>query len=307
MYTMVIGHRNNRECQFAGQFKQNNRKEDTMLQIIRKKTNDNHGTSIIFALALVLICTVVSSLIIVAAASGSNRSNQRIKQQRAYFAISSASQLLVEDLQDQGVFVGQNQAKRYGCKQYQKNTIQQKTDGSFVVGYEIPLYLIPGASTSPIITDALHLTNDIETKSVDDTQTTLNGLLGDLIEKAAAQVYQYGTAYEENFTIEVDNTETRIPKVNCKFQMDTLYNITIEVKAEGSEYSLTVNAKCSDITTTLEAGAPHSCTHAVFYKKEMENGEFVDATMNLEISGTNGLEKTTIRWGVPEVIKGVEP
>lgn len=277
-----------------------------MLQIIRKKTNDNHGTSIIFALALVLICTVVSSLIIATAASGSSRSNQRIKQQRAYFAISSASQLLVEDLQDQGVFVGQNQAKRYGCKQYQKNTKLQKTDGSFIEGYEIPEYLIPGAST-PIITDALHMQDEIEGKDVVDTETTLNGLLGELIKKAATKVYQYGTAYEENFTIEVDNTETRIPKVNCKFQMDTLYNITIEVKAEGSEYSLTVNAKCADVSITLEEGDEHSCTHAVFYKKEMENGEFVDATMNLEISGTNGLEKTTIRWGVPEVIKGVEP
>lgn len=279
-----------------------------MRQSIRKKLNSNRGVSIIFALALFLICTMVASLIIVAAASGSSRSNQRMEQQRAYFAISSASQMLVEDLQNQGVFVGQNEAKRYGCKQYYSETKYklQKTDDSYIEGYLIPASLIAGAKT-PIITDELHLTNDTEVKSVDDVNTTLNGLLGDVIKKAAAKVYEQNTAYEETFIISVDSSEARLPDVICEFKMDTSYNIKIEVKADGSAYSLTIRAKCTDVTVTIESGSPHSCTHAVFYKTELPNGEYGDATKNQDIGGTDNLEKTTVRWGVPEVIKGVEP
>lgn len=279
-----------------------------MRKRIKEKLNSNHGVSIIFALALFLICTMVSSLIIVAAASGSNRSSRRMEQQRAYFAISSASQMLVDDLKNQGVFVGENEAKRYGCKQYftESKYKLQKTDDTYIEGYLIPASLIADAST-PIITDSLHTTDDTEIKTVDNVNTTLDGLLGAVIKKAATNVYQYGTDYEENFKIALDNAETRIPDVICKFKMDTSYNIKIEVKADGSEYSVTINLKCEDITVTVLSGTPLSCTHKVFYKTELPNGEYGDAEMNLPIGGTNNLERTTVRWGVPEVIKGVEP
>lgn len=279
-----------------------------MLQQIRKKLNKNNGASILIALGLFLICTMVASLIIVAAASGSNRSTLRINQQRAYFAVSSAAEMLVEDLQTQGEFVGKNQATRYGCKEYYTPTKYslQKTNGQIAYGYLIPATLI-NESSSPIIIDELHLTNDLEVKSVDEANTHLNGLLGGVIKKAAEKVYKENSPYEEHFIIKADDSSDRLPNVNCKFSMDTSYNIKIELKAEDSEYSVTINTKCASAGLAVESVPNGKCNHIVLYKEKQDDGSFLDAQMTLGIGISYNLETTTVRWGVPEIVKGVAP
>ena len=85
---------------------------------LKAKLNSNSGASMMLALALMLVCVFVSSVILTAATSGATRNEKRNAQQREYLAISSAAQMLQENLKDAGTLAGQTTIKAYQCNVY---------------------------------------------------------------------------------------------------------------------------------------------------------------------------------------------
>lgn len=273
-----------------------------MVNVLKKKLKSNRGASMMLALALFLVCTMVSSVIISAAVSNSSRNLERTDKQRAYLAVSSASSLVTEELKDMGQYVGSYEIKVFGCTDYQKEASRRFFD-EIVTGYEIPEGLIPG-SMDPIIVDESHPNE----KSVitDIEKTTVDGLFGDLIIKAAEQVYLKGEVYSESFQISLAESDERLPDVDCKFTMDSKYNITVEITTTDSDYAIIVNVECVDAQTATTNISPFGCDHTVYYKAIQQDGSYIDAQKVLNIPGKSEITYTTVTWGVPEVTKGVD-
>ena len=271
------------------------------MNVLKKKLDSNRGASMMLALALFLVCTMISSVVIAAAVSNSSRNIERTNKQRAYLAVSSASSLLVEELSDMGQYVGSHEIKAFGCVDYQKQVSRRFFD-NIVTGYEIPEGLIPG-SMDPIIIDEKHPN---QKNVVTDTEaTTLDGVLGELIVKAAEKVYLQGASYTEEFEISMVETDERLPDVKGSFTMDSKYNITIELTTTDSDYAIVVRVECVGAQVATTVISPFGCDHIVYYKAIQADGAYVDAQTTLNIPGKSEITYTTVTWGVPEVTKGV--
>lgn len=272
-----------------------------MVKMLKKKLNSNHGASMMLALALFLVCTMVSSVVIVTATSGASRNIERTNKQRAYLAVSSASSLIAEDLEDLGQFVGSFEMRTFGCTDYQK-VVSRRYFDQIVSGYEIPEGLIPG-SMDPIIVDEPH--ENIRNVVVDEEKTTVDGLLGDLVIKAAEKVYLQQHSFTETFQIALTEEDERLPEVDCKFMMDTEYNIVIEITTADSDYAIVITVKCIDAEEATTVISPFGCDHTIYYKAIQADGSYADAQKVLNIPGESEITYTTVSWGVPEITKGV--
>lgn len=73
------------------------------------KLKSNRGATMILALALFLICAVISSLILAAAASGTTRITQQTKEQQAYLAVSSATDIVAAELDNCNKYIAVNE------------------------------------------------------------------------------------------------------------------------------------------------------------------------------------------------------
>ena len=63
-----------------------------------KKLNSSRGASIILALVFLLVCVMVGSSVLMAAASNAGRSRSNRQEQQLYLVLSSALQLVADDL-----------------------------------------------------------------------------------------------------------------------------------------------------------------------------------------------------------------
>lgn len=273
---------------------------------MRKKLKQQSGSSLIFALVLFLICIMVSSSIIMAAASGSSRNITRIKKQQAYLAVSSAAELLMEELSDVGEFVGRAEMHQYACSQYAKDGCKAHYTyvglGTEVVGYKFGDCTKGKEAT--ILPELCVSDTEYSHHFMDET-SNVQGLLKTVIEEATLEIYE-GTGslgYSTTFTLQVE--DERLPEVECQFRMNSNYDIVIVVSTADSEYSVTVSLDGNmeeDKTITTE---PLTCTHVVYYKV-LQGDQYVPRVDENYVftAGTKYVERTMISWDTPELTKG---
>ncbi len=272
-----------------------------MINRCRNKLKENTGSSMILVLALFLICVMVSSVIIATAASGSSRNLRRTTQQRAYLAVSSATDLLVEEFRVMGSFVGKRVEKQYGCRDC---TVAAGVDN----GYWLEASLIPNNMNEGYIIFIEENHEESGTKVVvDESATTLTGPLGELMKRGTQSVYDKHTSYTESFTIALNEAEEeRLPEVTCKFTVDEEYRVTIEVTTADSDYTVMIEAQAG-FATTETTNTDISCTHRIYYKElNTEEGAFENRYANLDIAGEQKESIITVNWGPPIVTKGVD-
>lgn len=72
---------------------------------IKNKLGSRRGASITFALLLFLVCAVVSSVVVVAASTASGRMSKMAEMDQRYYAVTSAAELLCDDIDGKRVTV----------------------------------------------------------------------------------------------------------------------------------------------------------------------------------------------------------
>ncbi|MBQ6843016.1 MAG: hypothetical protein IJO60_00075 [Agathobacter sp.] len=283
-----------------------------MKNAFRNKLNSSRGASMLLALALFLVCVMVSSIIIGAAASNSSRNLLRTQRQRDYLAVSSAAEMIVNDLEEIGQFVGFYEKKIYGCQDFQ-NIVTKYYEGKKVQGYEYQEGQIED-SMDAIMVDEHH--ENVLRMEVDTSEgaTTVDGLFGELIIRASKNVFMKNVPYQEKITISAKEEDERIPEIICNFIMDRDYNMSFELTTTGSDYAILIKLKGSKTQThsIVEPDDTHlpeeerfSCEHLIYFKQKQEDDSYVDASKTEKIYGTSEYINTTITWEPPVVTKGV--
>lgn len=270
---------------------------------IREKLNSNAGASMILALGLMLVCVIVSSIIVPAAASGLSRNNKRTAQQREYLAISSAAELIVEELKEAGMYVGKEEKHVPGCLDYdpEKNplvsakeiTVIENGVSTTYMGYQLEapidsdaemsflLEKIAGATANPSCSTAT-------SKVVEAGSSQVGGKLDTLIKDACefiilknSAVIQSSDKYSREFYISVEGeTSTdsnsnidRIPEVKCEFTMDKDYNIEIKISSPSEQNGSVIEGY--SVVISMEADEVH--------KKDVSNsGETTTTTCEIK-------------------------
>lgn len=284
-----------------------------MMDMLKKKLQSNRGASMILVMALFLVCVMVSSVILAAASTGVSRNAQRAKQQIGYLAIGSASDLIMEEMEILGAYVGKNIEGRYGC---QDCTVEGyiEYEGETVHGVRLDAEYTSNPADKDYVSNPLDDGHLLIQKShepyiyavMDGEKTTLGGVLGEMFQRGCTQVFSTGSSYTEQMTIALSNSDERMPDVICLFTMDSDYNVSFQLTTEESDYSIVISSvatvKISDITDSTDV----TDIHTIYYKKfEEATGSYAamkeEWAIPIEVTTTT----TEISWGTPTVEKGV--
>lgn len=286
------------------------------MNAIQRKLNSNKGSSILLAMSLVLICVMVSSVVITAASSGSSRNKERIKSQQAYLAVSSAADLLMDEMKNIGTYIGNHEVINYGCKKYTTDGIQgvlKDKEGHEKQGYKAD-DLVAGASS--VLLNEINTSGTVclaesavenNIKMTNETETLMHqGALGTIVKTAAEEIYTkdaFIPPYKRTFTIEVN--DERLPKVVCEFSMSAEYDIEMKLQTEDGLYAMTITAQGHQETgepvETIDTSK--TCTHEVYYSV-LKNGAFIYDEGQKTISATKKTYKTSVTWDGVEMKKG---
>lgn len=282
---------------------------------LQKKLKSNCGASMILALALFLICTMVSSVIIAAAASGVSRNAQRVEQQNGYLAISSATDLILEELDGLGSYVGKNTIGRYGCKDC---TVEGYIayEGSLIYGVRLDAEFTSNPADKDYVSNPLddgHLLikkdHDPYVQTVkDEEKTSLDGLLGPMFERGCNQVFISGTSYQETITIALTNTDERLPDVTCIFTMTEDYDVSFQLTTEKSDYAVVVSVEGTEDSDDEEPNETTDVSdiHTIYYKKfDQSTGSYYTMEEQWAIPIEVVTTYTEISWADPIVEKEV--
>lgn len=266
---------------------------------IYKKVKSEKGASMILALALVLICVTVASIIVMAASSGASRGLTRTQQQRGYLTVSSAAQLVAEELEDVGTMIANQQWYQYDCEIYEEY-ISDEYGGVFREGYLVTDFGVSGA-LNPIMTDLPHNTSVVTVVDGD----SVSGLFADVLTTATQHIYTTGSSYSEEITIAPVIADERLGTAICTFTMDVGYNVKVQITTADSDYTATVtmdkdNSAGSGETVVLETSTH---THTVYYKK-LQGDAYVAAQMEVNRDGQLVSKTQSITWKAPTVRKG---
>ena len=271
------------------------------MQKKNNKLKSTRGASMILALALCLLCTTVASIIVVNATSGASRNVDRTSQQRGYLAVSSAANLLAEELEGVGTVVANQSTTIYPCKDYMTQG-EIEYGGSVISGYMLPdgIFNESGALT-PLIQDPHH-TSPVTTV-VDGSG--VSGALSELIVSATDYIYQMETAYSEEFTLAPVIEDERLPEVTGLFKMDTNYNVRIELTTELSDYTITVVMTKAAVVSNNDPDTEQvTHNHTVYYRKLQWDGSYGDGVGSLICTGNVKATTQTISWNPPTIVKG---
>ena len=270
------------------------------MQKKNSKLKSTRGASMILALALCLLCTTVASIIVVNATSGASRNVDRTSQQRGYLAVSSAANLLAEELEGVGTVVANQSTAIYPCKDYMTRG-EIEYGGSVISGYMLPdgIFNEYGALT-PLIQDPHH-TSPVTTV-VDGSGVF--GALAELLVKATEYIYQMDAAYTEEFTIAPVVADERLPEVKGVFKMDTDYNVRIELTTDISAYTITVVMTKAAVVSREDNVGQETHNHTVYYRKLQWNGSYGDGVGTLICTGDVKAITQTISWNPPTIVKG---
>lgn len=81
---------------------------------LKKKVSSETGASITYALLIFLVCTVVGSVVLTAGTAAAGRIAQVARMDQKYYSVSSAVQLLEEELCDKEVTIVRREVKQAG-------------------------------------------------------------------------------------------------------------------------------------------------------------------------------------------------
>ena len=273
-----------------------------MTNSIKRKLHSNRGASMMLALALMLFCVMVSSVIVAAAASGSSRGADRKKQQQEYLAVSSAANLVAEELQQIGEFSGERTKIDFGCQTLGTGNVEHGNQDYF--GWDVGVNTIDGFTALKPTMIGDKCTSQITATSVD---TQMHGAFKELIYEATCAIYQGATQYTDTFEIAPKFVDERLPKVKCYLVMDNQYNISIELSTEEGDYTITVLVAAIDgeeITSTPDTETI-CCYHLVYYRKLNPDGSYTDGeSPNYSFGATKTSTYNKITWQKPQIIKG---
>ena len=283
-----------------------------MLQAIQKKGKCNRGASMMLALALLLVCVMVSSIILAAASSGASRNAQRVTQQMGYLAISSASDLIVTELEEIGTYVGKNVSGRYGCHDCNVNGYIQY-NGSLVYGVRLDAEYTTNPIDKDYVSNPLddgHLLIPVEHApyvyaASDEEQSTLDGMFGALFHRACNQVFITGLDYEETITIALAEQEERMPEVICYFVMDQEYRVSFTLTTEISKYSLIISMDAKEQSNRLPDTIEATDAHSIYYKKFNDmTGTYTTVKEEWAIPIEVSTVMKRVTWEEPVIEKG---
>ena len=294
---------------------------------LKNKLNSNRGSSILIALGLLLICAMISSVIIVAAASGSSRNVQRQEQQRYYLSMSSASQIIMDELLNiqEKKYIGREELVICGCDKYREKEKKQFPEYENIWGYEIPLteFNIEGA-IEPMFTEICpsgtwkKVTYKSDVNNLDNVLLDLyptdsqKANMEFLVLEAAEAIYMNDMNgltddYEKNFTINVPDTENRLSDVKGKFTMDAGYNIVIELTMDNSAYSVTIKMDANpdypgEDEVSERDGEDRG--HNGWYKIKQSDESMKPNKGEIKFATIIQYKTTTITWNKPMLMKG---
>ena len=283
------------------------------MNLLQKKLNSKRGASMILVLSLFLICVMVSSVILAAASAGISRNAQRVEQQTGYLAISSASDLIIEELRTLGVYAGKNTKGIYGCKDC---TVEGyiNYNGSQVSGYRLDAEYTSNPLDKDYATNPLddgHLLIEINHEPYvkiekDENNTTLNGIFAGVFERACNQVFIWGVPYTETIEIALKESDERLPDVICEFTMDENYNVKFLLTTENNDYAISVSCVADVRTSNITEWIDTTDLHWIYFKSFDETtGSYYPKkeqwAIPVEVTSTT----TEISWGGPNVVKEV--
>ena len=288
---------------------------------IKQKLNNNAGASMILALALMLVCVVVSSMVVSTAASGLNRTEKRVTQQQEYLAVSSAAELIAEELKSAGEYAGEllvSEPLCQICYRPDLNVSVIEVGGISYYGYPLKVELVPGAthfllgqvSNPGVIPDVQAFFCPIERELTNGTITG-TGSFDTVLTEACEYVVTNTAVYEKKFSMSVytdGESDERLPEVQCKFVMDTEFGIQVHVsvkKAEGEEKSdYTMIVKRQAVVNYEDTGAVTMkyCDHQI----RVENDGVVEIREEETLERENTYWNLMINWSDPKIIKGVQ-
>ena len=280
-----------------------------MMSLLQKKLNSKRGASMILVLSLFLICVMVSSVILAAASSGVSRNAQRVKQQRGYLAISSASDLIVEELEIIGKYYGKNLSRKYSCKDC---TVPGYIyyEGNQISGYRLESeYINMGPNVDPY--DDGHLIADSNKEHEPEASVTvdnqyLKGAFAGVFERACTKVFSVGYAYEETIKIAMDETDERMPEVICDFKMDEDYNVEFVLRTEESKYAISISCAATVKSERTPDSDQSGDEHVVYFKKfDSQTGTYKTDFGIWSIPVERETITTEISWGGPNIVKEV--
>lgn len=280
------------------------------MNLLHKKMNSKRGASMILVLSLFLICVMVSSVILAAASSGISRNAQRAKQQRGYLAISSATDLIIEELKVTGEYSGKNISYRYGCKDCTIPATIYDNDGTPISGVRLESeYIKMGQGVDPY--DDGHVIADANKEhaaevTIENDTASLKGVFAGVFKRACEKVFSVGYPYQETITIALDQTDDRLPKVICHFEMDEEYNVNFLLTTEESDYAVSISCaahmESSNDTDKEESGDEH----LVYFKKfDRQTGTYETKSATWPIPIERTTITTRVTWGGPKVVKEV--
>ena len=284
---------------------------------IKQKLNNNTGVSMILALAFMLVCVVVSSMIVSTAASGLNRTEKRVTQQQEYLAVSSAAELIAKELKNTGEYTGELRVYEPVCQSYYtpNSGVGIVTIGSVSYhSYPLTGEPVPGATHFLLADEGLGTPDEkeffCEKQRVFSVTTEDTDSFSDVLKEACEEVVTNATAYEKNFTMSVypdgdpeGSPEERLPEVQCKFVMDTEFDIQVHVSVKEAKSDYAMIVKLQAVVNREETGAVTiaSCTHQIRVEYggnvEMRHEHFEKESPSVNLK---------ITWTDPQIIKGVQ-
>ena len=228
----------------------------------------------ILVLSLFLICVMVSSVILAAASAGVTRNAKRAEQQRGYLAVSSAADMIMEELKLIGTYTSTNVEGKYACEDC---TIEGAIihNNTRITGYRLNAEFLSNPK------DEGHLFEKLETPhetygNVTPGEDRMDGLFEEIFRRGCENVVRGN--YTEEFTIDLEIPDARMATVTCIFTMYESYDVEIVVKTENSDYAVLISCEAESNMTDLEYSEEDDNAHTVYYKRyDASTGRYVDA------------------------------
>jgi len=256
------------------------------MTMLRDRVHDERGATYIMALIFFLVCAMVAAVIIMAASVNAEHADQQARREQAYLTLSSAAQMLSDDLVEQQPRCTSTVVTRsYGC------TYTHSDAGV--------------TSSKTAITDA-------QGAALSDTA------LMTMFQKGVAQVSAGGGAYSRTFTV----STAGLSDVEGTFTMGTTYDIAIVLTSSSTDYAytMTLSSKATAGTpTTSSTVATGADSHAdgdwVWYLGYGVLHQFFPDTYPVgdtrygyyetnHYDITDTTTATTVSWGAPTITRG---
>lgn len=278
-----------------------------MYRAIKSKLQSNRGASMILVLALFFTCIMVSSVIVFGASASAGRGEERTRTQRGYLAVSSAAELIVEEMRLANEYVGTNTVKRYGCSQC-NIPVNMIYFGGSIAGYRLDGDYIPDPLDDGHMILPVNHPDMGEDKVTDGEHTKWQGSLGEMVMRAAEHVFLMNTAYGETLTLELGISDERLPAVEVDFSMDEEYNMTFVLSTPDSDYALTIKVSGRAQDGETQDVDMTSDLHTLYYKNyNSATGAFEDTKKeDFAIPVETTTITTRVTWDIPKVEKGVQ-